>query len=593
MKNLIFIGCSLVIFLNARAQGLPLLKTYNYKTEVFGNDGVYAHAYEPQSHRIFIIQRNTNQLLILDISDLTKVRVVKQVSLAQGGAQPNDVAVAGNMVAVVTENNLPQAKGKVMLLDTNGNFQKQLDVGAMPRSVAFGNGGTHLLVANEGGPSDDYFSDPKGGVSVVAIFGTPPAQLTQTNVVTIDFSRWDTTQHHPDLRLFNNAGQMPSADLEPRKIAALSGSSKAVVTLGTNNGLAFIDFFSGTVDTAYGLGLKDMGVTNQGFDGGSTGAINIRPRSQIYALYNPTGVAHFKANGEDYFLTTNEGLPRDYSAFSEIQRFKNAPTSAAAFPNKNTWVEDSAIGMLEVSTELGKARNGFIHDSLVAFGARSFSVWNDSAQLIWDSGEEIEQTLAILQAPHFNSSANSNSSRKAESPKRGPQPNSVTVGSVDGVRYAFVTLKQMGGFLVYNLNNPNAPVFEQYVLDRNFSVPANDTAVGDLGPEKITFVPASQSPNGIALLMVSHAVSGSFSIYQLGQGIGLQERALNPYLSIWPNPSTGLFHTNAHQKLQIFNARGQLVQEVYQGEPINLTNAPDGFYLVQTQSGESLRILKK
>ena len=39
--------------------------------------------------------------------------------------------------------------------------------------------------------------------------------------------------------------------------------------------------------------------------------------------------------------------------------------------------------------------------------------------------------------------------------------------------------------------------------------------VGDLGPEGLVFIPASDSPNGKPLLLVGYEVSGSTSVIQL------------------------------------------------------------------------------
>jgi hypothetical protein len=586
---LAFLGLSLSLF----SQSLPVVKTFQHFTLDFNNEAVYAHAYEQSSHRVFICQRGSNRLLVFDISDLTKVRLVKSVSLATNGNKPNDVAVMGNTVAVITQNSLPQAQGKVAFFDTNANFLNQLSVGAQPKSITFGNGSNQLLIANEGAPSDDYTIDPIGSISIVNLFGANPAMLTQANVAQIDFTLLDTVAFNDNVRIFNNANQLPSVDLEPEQIIALSGGSQALVSLSENNALAIIDYATNTIDTVIGLGLKNFNLPNQGFDGSNLGAIKIDRQQRVFGLYNPAGIAAFTKAGSGYWLTTNQGTPRNYSAYSEVEVFKNLPLGASGFPNRSVQIRDSIIGQLEVSKELGKARNGFVHDSAVAFGGRSFSVWNNTGQLIWDSGDEIEQTLATLQAANFNANSFSNQSRKASSPAQGAQPNAIAIGTVDGVRYAFITLKEMGGILIYNLNNPSAPVFEQYLLDRDFNQPANDTAAGDLGPTKITFTPAGQSPNGIALLMVSSAVSGSFTIYQMGAGIGLPETKLNPNTAVWPNPSQGIFYTNSQEPLKIYNQQGQLVKETSGGESIDLSAAPAGFYLIQTAQGRALKVIKR
>ena len=38
--------------------------------------------------------------------------------------------------------------------------------------------------------------------------------------------------------------------------------------------------------------------------------------------------------------------------------------------------------------------------------------------------------------------------------KKGPEPETVVTGAVDGKTYAFVTLERIGGVMVYDVTNP-------------------------------------------------------------------------------------------------------------------------------------------
>ena len=97
----------------------------------------------------------------------------------------------------------------------------------------------------------------------------------------------------------------------------------------------------------------------------------------------------------------------------------------------------------------------------------------------------------------------------------------MVIGVVGGTRYAFVGLERQRHCRLRS-TTPTAPAFVTYVNNRTFRDPAgaflacsNTVDCGDLGPEGLTFVPASQSPNGKALLIVSNEVSATNTIWTI------------------------------------------------------------------------------
>ncbi|MEN8721195.1 MAG: alkaline phosphatase, partial [Oceanococcaceae bacterium] len=157
-------------------------------------------------------------------------------------------------------------------------------------------------------------------------------------------------------------------------------------------------------------------------------------------------------------------------------------------------------------------------DQVVAFGARSFSVVDGDA-VVYDSGDDFERITAHLATVAmtglvFNAS-NTNNNAENRSDNKGPEPETVIVGEVDGVPYAFIGLERVGGIMVYDVRNPRLPRFVNYVNNRDFTRdPETETALsGDLGPEGLLFIPAAISPNGQDLLVVGNEVSGSTTIY--------------------------------------------------------------------------------
>ena len=64
--------------------------------------------------------------------------------------------------------------------------------------------------------------------------------------------------------------------------------------------------------------------------------------------------------------------------------------------------------------------------------------------------------------------------------------------------------------IVYDVSDPQAPVFQQYLTTREFS----GSVVGpDSGSESMAFVPAGQSPTGQPLLAVGNEVSGTVNLW--------------------------------------------------------------------------------
>jgi len=172
-----------------------------------------------------------------------------------------------------------------------------------------------------------------------------------------------------------------------------------------------------------------------------------------------------------------------------------------------------------------------MYDALYAFGARSFAIWDEDGALVWDSGAAIEQFVAsddckagklrnISCKDYFNANHEAGNSRDNRSDNKGPEPEGLAVGKIGSKTFAFVGLERMGGILVYDITDPAAPARMDYLNTREDWVNAPDTVlgtVGDLGPEGLTFVPAKESPNGKALLIVGNEVSGTTAIFEINQ----------------------------------------------------------------------------
>ena len=144
-------------------------------------------------------------------------------------------------------------------------------------------------------------------------------------------------------------------------------------------------------------------------------------------------------------------------------------------------------------------------------GSRSISIWDSKGKLVWDSADVLEQEIARLYPTVFNAGHTDNT-LDSRSDNKGPEPEGVAVGQVNGVTYAFVGLERTNGVMLFDVTNPSAPLFVQYV---NTGLVSGSSETGDVSPEGLVFVPASESPNGIPLLIVAFEVSGTVAVFEV------------------------------------------------------------------------------
>ncbi|MFT6437951.1 MAG: hypothetical protein ACJAVI_006033 [Candidatus Azotimanducaceae bacterium] len=159
-------------------------------------------------------------------------------------------------------------------------------------------------------------------------------------------------------------------------------------------------------------------------------------------------------------------------------------------------------------------------EAIYGYGGRSFSIFDaDSRQIVFDSGSDFEVITAQRLGINFNSDNDENGSGDSRSDAKGPEPEGITLGTINDKTYAFIGLERVGGIMVYDISSPENAEFVQYITSRDFTISdVSDPTVADdidLGPEGIEFVAASDSPNGKALLLVSNEVSGTLAVFEI------------------------------------------------------------------------------
>ncbi len=458
-----------------------------------------------------------------------------------GGVQSLDVS--GNLLAIAVQSSTKTNAGVIAFysLDSAGTatFLKKVTVGSLPDGVAFSPDGKYLVVANEGELSNTFMTDgidPDGTISIIQITNGVPGD-TATTLGFADFNVGGSRRSElPAGVRIGRPGATVAQDLEPEYVSISADSKTAFVTLQENNAVAVVDLASGKISKIFALGYKDYATKNRiaASDryAGTTSTVYNSPTQpaqlknypNLFGVYMPDGIATVTLNGKTYFLTANEGDDREdflTGASAETARFADlvASLDATAFPAATVTAINTAqeLGRL---TLMAKDANGKFgdtdgdgdYDRLYMLGSRSFSIWDAETGLqVFDSGDDVERivynnaaddatkSLALLKADQLLGRLDN----------KGPEPESVVVGQVGSETYAFVALERASAILMYQITNPLKPKFVQYV--RN----TTDLTDGDISPEGLKFIPAAQSPNGVALLVVGHEVTGSVAVYQI------------------------------------------------------------------------------
>ena len=525
------LAASLFSFAPAVAQGVTLDPLGTYRTGLFDEGAAEIVAYDAATARLFFVNAGANEVVALDASDPSDLRQAFSIGLGAFGAGANAVAVKGGIVAVAVEADLATDPGRVVFFTAKGALLGSVEAGALPDNLQFSPDGRYVVVANEGEPSGYEVGDvdPEGSVTVIDL----QSGIAGAAVQQVTFEAFDAGgPRHAELvaaeaeglRIFG-PGARVAQDLEPEYVAVSPDGQKAYVSLQENNGLAIVDLATARVDALVGLGFKDYGAAGNGIDPSDRDdAVAIRP-VPAFGMYQPDAIAAYEVGGQTYVVTANEGDAREYDGFEEESRVAGLALAPGAFPDGVQAADQ--LGRLTVTTTLGDADGDGAYEALYSFGARSFSIHAADGTRVFDSGDDFERITAERLGADFNSDNDENGTGDSRSDAKGPEPEAVAVGEVDGRVYAFIGLERVGGVMIYDVTDPAGAQFVDYVTTRDFSVDAQladgtpNPAAGDLGPEGMAFVPAADSPTGQPLLAVSNEVSGTVSLYAVRGGFTL------------------------------------------------------------------------
>lgn len=464
-------------------------------------------AYDKASKRMFVTNGANNQIDIIDIANPQSPTKVSSIDLSSYGTGVNSVAVHNGVVAAAveiksTDGLYTNSKGNVVFFDVAGTHTRTVEVGYLPDMVTFNEDGTKVVVANEGEPNGDYSVDPIGSVGIITV--------ADGSYVDVNFSSATLTPatDGTPVRLGSTPSADKAKDIEPEYIT-VSGNY-AYVTLQENNAMAKVNLTTGALEY-----VKSFGVKSYEADSGNTidieedGEIRMQSYPGLFGLYMPDTIASYTTNSTTYLVTANEGDGREYP----IEDFNTSLETGDALTDESkiskldldpaiadTYADDND---LKVVIDMGDENNDGFYEKLYTYGARSFSIWNEAGDLIFDSGDSISKIVANAQPALFNQDAGEIDGRSGN---KGAEPEALVVGEIDGKIYAFVGLERQNGIVMYDITDPEKVRFVDYI---------ETESEGEVSPEGMKFIPASDSPNGKNLLLVANEISGSTAIYEI------------------------------------------------------------------------------
>lgn len=473
-------------------------------------------AYMPEKKLLFVVG-GEKLVEMVSFADEANPKVESRLQL-DGPA--TSVTVHGDLVAVSITAEPDHGLGQVQMFRyAEGLIPVASAQGLchLPDMVTFTPDGSRILVACEGTPSADYNEDPEGGVAILSVGHGASLNDYKLTPKVLDFKGLDS------LALRKEGVRSPGLQgfvrsIEPEYITVSKDSKWAWVSLQENNAMAKVDIAAEKIADVFPLGYVDHSKPGFGLDVKKDERIKIK-NYPIRGLRQPDGIASFAVGGKTLVLTANEGASvNDYKAWTD----EGTVTDLLADDrlDRTVFNDDVAphlkkftVSLLERCDQQGPDEvPGGKCPYVYGFGTRSVSLFDgETGRLLWDSGEEMERAFGKLAPDYFNwNSKKDKVKMDSRSPKKGCEPENVTVGEVNGKRYAFVGLERSSGVAVFDLTGVDTSIRTAPRLVDLYFDPK------DRGPEGLLFIPADKSPiYGQALLVVGYEFSKTLTVYKV------------------------------------------------------------------------------
>ncbi|MDG3085948.1 choice-of-anchor I family protein [Vibrio hannami] len=539
--------------------GLKLVGTSIADAE-FDSSAAEIVSYDSCTDKIYVVNSQASRVDVLSLDERGMPAHTGSIALEAAGnaagvpiGAANSVATHNGLIAVAIENAEKQQDGIIALYRSDTlELLATYPAGALPDMVGISKDGKYIATANEGEPNSDYTVDPEGSITIVDI----SKSVMNGKVHQIGFKEFNEgeARHYeldPNVRI-SGPNASVAQDLEPEYLT-FTDNGKLYVALQENNALAAIDLETKRVESIYGLGGKPWATYELDASNKDKKIGNFKSYPMLEGLYMPDTIDSFTINGQSYIISANEGDGREYG-FDTTQSVCNE--------RGFDWDEDDLSGTEKYFTEEGfciayvdetrgkklkiapehplaeqlqdkKAlgRLKVVNDKMVrkdepvyAYGARSFSIWDEKGNLIFDSGDTIGKVAFASDGKYFNSTNDNNNSGDDRSDDKGTEPEAIETASINGQQYVFVGLERHGGIMVFDVTQPSRSQFVTFANNRSFGTDvctetddgdcdngAYNPGAGDLGPESINYF----QRNGKHYLAVGNEVSGTTSVFQI------------------------------------------------------------------------------
>lgn len=434
--------------------------------------------------------------------------------------------------------------GAVAVFDCedNGNLTNPVlySTGVQPDMVVFADCNT-ILTADEGEPREGYVdaTDPAGTVTVI--------NLNDKKSVSVGFDGFTAEEligKNIIVGVNNGENIAPGTDLEPEYISVNSDGTFAYVALQEANAIAVFDITAKTFTDIFSAGFQDFGtipvdiVEDDGY--------NPKTYENLVGARMPDGISVYENGGKTYVITANEGDAREWGDYCNEVKTK-------AITKENIRVLDAELcaGLPECKT--------------VMFGGRSFTIYEvgeNGLNVVYDSGSDFESITADYLPDYFNCS-NDDVEIDGRSVKKGPEPENIAIGTVQGKTYAFIAIERISGVMIYDITDPADTKFVNYINSREF----DDDIKGDVSPEGICFVKGTSTSK--PMLIASCEVSGTLAVYELdGEDDGLKILYTNDVHNAFENAEGVIGYAAAAQYKKQLEAEGYNVLMVDAGDAI-------------------------